>query len=89
MYRLTPPPPPPSAGVVYAEPVYIRETLSTPLTPNDYLLGRDWWAATMDASHAWAVTTGSEGVKICFIDTGAKTGHEDLGNRAWGWAGWW
>jgi len=68
----------------------VRYTVITSTNPvNDALFGRQWglqnlgqnsgkYDADLDATGAWTMTKGSNGVLIAVIDTGIDYGHEDL-----------
>lgn len=73
-----------------AQPEHIYRALAT--IPNDPLYtppGRSsglWHLPLVGAPEAWDVTTGSGGVGVCVIDTGARGTHSDLApNIAGGW----
>ena len=86
--------PTPPPGVEYAEPLVLRRIMQAPppaggaggvaplggLLPNDPDEPQQWWVDAIGAAQAWAAHTDATGVKVCIIDTGAKMGHEDLGN---------
>ncbi|KAL4435650.1 hypothetical protein ABPG77_002613 [Micractinium sp. CCAP 211/92] len=78
-----------------AEPDYLAYLASPPggqLAPNDprYPPGDisqgQWHLPQIWAPAAWNITTGSQDVRVCVIDTGARQTHEDLrDNIVGGW----
>lgn len=84
-------------GVEYAEPNYIRSIRSftpSPVIPNDPLFGQQWAlrntgsgggtvGADIDATNAWAITTGSSAVVVAELDTGIDYNHPDLLGNIW------
>lgn len=75
-----------NADILYAEPNYLVEALTT---PNDPLFSYLWGLentgqnlgtpdADIDAPEAWGLTVGSQGVVVAVIDTGVDYTHGDL-----------
>jgi hypothetical protein len=56
-----------SADVEYAEPDY---ALTPDSTPNDALYPNQWALPRIGAPSAWNVTTGSNAVTVCVVDSG-------------------
>lgn len=70
-----------TAAVEYVEPVYLRKLFDErTVTPNDPLVPSQWALPAISATRAWFTSTGSPGVKVCVIDTGSRSGHQDLAN---------
>ncbi len=69
-------------GVVYAEPVPVYKTLSTPNDPK-YIGGEQSYLDLINAPQAWSITTGSEEVTIAIIDSGTDIDHIDLADNTW------
>jgi subtilisin family serine protease len=53
------------------------------MTPNDPLIGRQWYLDAIHAQDAWDLTTGSSDVIVAVIDTGVDIYHEDLKDNIW------
>src|SRR4030043_1990542 len=80
-------------NVEYAEPNYIRRTLST--IPDDTYFGNQWALhntgtyangtadADIDAPEAWDISTGSSNIVIAVLDTGVDYNHNDLVGNIW------
>lgn len=68
------------AGVVYAEPVYLRR-LS--YDPNDPARGSQSYLNIIKAREAWEVTRGDTSVVIAIVDTGVDWQHPDLAANIW------
>jgi len=66
--------------VLYAEPDYIRQRTGDPVTPSDPLFPKQWALPMVRAQQAWSRTTGSQGVTVAIIDTGAVP-HPELTDR--------
>jgi subtilisin family serine protease len=74
------------AGVVFAEPNYIRHYTQVP--PNDDRYPELWGLnqvsdADIDAPEAWATTTGSNSVIVGVVDSGVAYDHPDLAGNIW------
>ncbi|MGC4016647.1 MAG: S8 family serine peptidase [Luteolibacter sp.] len=61
-----------------------------PVSPNDPMLSSEWalrapssGSGGIDASHAWAVSTGGTGAVIAVIDTGVDSTHPELQGNLW------
>ena len=81
--------------VEYAEPDYFVYALDT--VPNDPFFSQMWGLsslgcsfcdasqqlASIDATKAWDITTGSDNVVAVVLDTGVQLQHEDLSANAW------
>ncbi len=52
-------------------------------TPNDLFFSSQWAYPTVNASDAWAITTGSAEIVVAVIDTGADLSHPDLVGNLW------
>ncbi len=48
------------------------------LTPNDGLIGNQWYLDTIEAQQAWETTQGNAGVIVAVLDSGVDIDHEDL-----------
>ena len=67
-------------AVVYAEPDYIRQP---DVSPNDPRFGELWGMQKIAATQAWNLTTGTAGVVVADIDSGAAYDHPDLAPNMW------
>jgi len=67
--------------VRYAGPNYIGGAALDSIIPNNPMLGQQWAVNRINLSRAWAVTTGSNAVRVGVIDTGINGNHEGLRNR--------
>jgi len=81
--------PPLPAAVAVAEPEYLYRVYRTPNDP-DFAAGPrrsgQWALHAISAPAAWDTTTGSREVKVCVIDSGVRSTHQDLAaNIAGGW----
>ena len=68
------------ADVEYAEPDFVAEAIGTANDPY-YTSGSEWHLAKIQAPTAWDITTGTSGVVIAVIDTGANYSHPDLSGK--------
>jgi subtilisin family serine protease len=68
------------AGVIYAEPVYLRRIS---YDPNDPSLGNQTYLNIIKAREAWDVTRGDTSVVIAIVDTGVDWQHPDLAANIW------
>jgi thermitase len=66
-------------GVEFAEPDYL--IFPAGLTPNDPLYNSEWHLATINASAAWGVTTGSSQIILAVCDTGIEATQPDLASQ--------
>ena len=62
-------------SVLYAEEKVINEVT---YTPNDTLLGSQWYIGAVDLFRAWDIQQGDTNVVIAFTDTGTDTDHPDM-----------
>tara|TARA_B110000046_G_scaffold88676_2_gene96830 strand:+ start:69878 stop:72682 length:2805 start_codon:yes stop_codon:yes gene_type:complete len=62
-------------SVAYAEEKVINELT---YTPNDTLLGRQWYIRAVDLFRAWDIQQGDTSVVIAFTDTGTDIDHPDM-----------
>jgi thermitase len=62
----------------YVERDYYARTAATPNDPS-YVL--QWYLPKIQATQAWAVTTGSPSVTVAVIDSGVDTTHPDLASK--------
>ncbi len=67
--------------VVYAEPNYVIRTLA--VTPSSYQWGLLNGSPGISAVAAWGYSTGSQGVVVGVLDTGAQLDHPDLAANMW------
>jgi hypothetical protein len=61
--------------VVFAEPVYLRESF---VVPNDPSYPQQWGLAKIRCPEAWDRTTGSANVTVAVVDTGVDLDHPEL-----------
>lgn len=66
-------------GVEFAEPDYL--IFPAGMTPNDPLYNSEWHLATINASTAWGVTTGSSQIILAVCDTGIDATQPDLASQ--------
>lgn len=64
--------------VLVAEPNYIIELNSSPITPNDTYVNEQWAIEKINLPSAWSLTNGSKSVSVGVIDTGIQANHPDL-----------
>ncbi len=62
-------------SVAYAEEKVINELA---YTPNDTLLGRQWYIGAVDLLRAWDIQQGDTSVVIAYTDTGTDIDHPDM-----------
>ncbi|MFT7084385.1 MAG: hypothetical protein ACJAV5_000090 [Vicingaceae bacterium] len=62
-------------SVAYAEEKVINELT---YTPNDTLLGSQWYIGAVDLFRAWDIQQGDTTVVVAFTDTGTDTDHPDM-----------
>jgi len=67
--------------VDYAEPRYGYQTEAT--TPNDPMLGSQWFLSTIQATDAWDISQGDTTVWIGIVDCGVQVTHPDLAANIW------
>lgn len=67
----------------FVEPDYLASVNNT---PNDPGFPSQWHLATIQATSAWNITTGSTGVTIAMVDSGIDTTHPDFAGKIVG--GW-
>lgn len=67
--------------VEYAEPRYGYQVEAT--TPNDPMLGSQWFLSKIQAGDAWDISRGDTSVWIGIIDCGVQVTHPDLANNIW------
>ncbi|OGW26073.1 MAG: hypothetical protein A2X59_10810 [Nitrospirae bacterium GWC2_42_7] len=80
-----------NSNVLYAEPDYIVNALTTPNDPSFssqwalHNTGQDGGTvdADIDAPEAWDITTGSRNVVVAVVDTGIDYNHQDLSANMW------
>ena len=66
--------------VDYAEADFVAKAIGAANDPY-YVDGSEWHLAKIQASAAWDLSTGSTGVVIAVIDSGANYGHPDLAGK--------
>lgn len=66
------------SSIEYVEPSIVYKLL---YEPNDPLYDELWGLYVMYLNYAWNITKGSSNVKVCVIDTGIDTYHEDLNSN--------
>ncbi|GAC1355637.1 MAG: hypothetical protein NVSMB42_14120 [Herpetosiphon sp.] len=86
------------AEVAYAEPNYIWTVDLAPVIPNDPSFGDLWGlrntgqivsgsigtpGADIQATDAWAITTGNKSIVVGVVDTGIDYNHPDLAANVW------
>lgn len=64
-----------TGAVVFAEADAMVEHSATPNDPGYY---DQWHHQTIGSAQAWDISTGSNAVKVCVLDTGVDTDHPDL-----------
>jgi subtilisin family serine protease len=83
--------------VEYAEAIFeisVDDFASSPVTPRDPRFSEQWAlfndgtrggtkGADISATHAWAVTTGSDKVVVAVLDSGVDYTHSDLASNIW------
>ena len=62
-------------SVAYAEMKVINQLT---YTPNDTLLGSQWYLGAVDLFRAWDIQQGDTNVVVAFTDTGTDTDHPDM-----------
>jgi subtilisin family serine protease len=62
-------------SVAYAEEKVTNELT---YTPNDTLLGSQWYIGAVDLFRAWDIQQGDTSVVVAFTDTGTDTDHPDM-----------
>jgi subtilisin family serine protease len=81
-------------AVEFVEPNYPLKLEASAITPNDFEFARQWALsnpggtdaktnADIDATEAWAYTTGDKKVIVAVVDTGIDYFHEDLVDNLW------
>lgn len=53
-------------------------TVNSIINPNDPFYGQQWNVRAIEADKAWAITTGSEKIRVAVIDSGVDPNHPDL-----------
>ncbi len=69
-----------SAGVSFAEPVYLYQRTRAPTDPRYKDL---WGLAKIDAPAAWSRSTGDRGVVVAVVDDGVALDHPDIKPNLW------
>ncbi|MGB0929610.1 MAG: S8 family serine peptidase, partial [Chitinophagales bacterium] len=69
-------------NVEYAEKIPIERLFFDPNDPAENA-GEQWHLAAMDASAAWDLSLGDEGVVVAVVDDAVRITHEDLTNSKW------
>ena len=69
-----------SAGVSFAEPIYVYQTRRV---PNDPRYGDLWGLEKIGAPSAWARSTGERSVVVAVVDDDVATDHPDLASNIW------
>ncbi len=69
-----------SAGVAFAEPIYVYPPRRV---PNDPHYGDLWGLERIGAPAAWTKTTGERGVVVAVVDDGVALDHPDLAPNLW------
>jgi len=67
-----------SAGVSFAEPIYVYQTRRL---PNDPRYGELWGLDKIGAPSAWARSTGERSVVVAVVDDGVAMEHPDLASN--------
>ncbi len=55
-----------------------RPVFKTAYTPNDSIVGNQYWLNRIDAFNAWNISRGDSSITIGIVDTGWDTDHKDL-----------
>jgi hypothetical protein len=69
-----------SAGVSFAEPIYVYQPRRV---PNDPRYGELWGMEKIGAPSAWGRSTGERSVVVAVVDDGVALGHADLASNIW------
>ena len=69
----------PLPGVAYAEPVRATRTLA--FTPNDPLVGEQWYLSAIRAFDYWATKPTMPPVRVAVVDSGIDAGHAEFRGR--------
>jgi subtilisin family serine protease len=56
---------------------------SASLTPNDPLLGKQWYLNKIYAKEAWNIRHDASNIVVAVLDSGVDMGHPDLVNNVW------
>ncbi len=75
-----------SSLAIQHAPAFALQTetaVSEKFIPNDSLFSKQWALATMRATEAWEITTGTRDVLVAVIDTGIELDHPDLQPNLW------
>ena len=67
------------AGASWVE--RMRPTRRLAFTPNDPLIGRQWYLGRIHAFDAWSQQPALTGVRVAVLDSGIDSGHPDLQNQ--------